>query len=193
MKGASADIRLAVSISSGMFDPDPGGTIVREFDDWIVRVDNAGPQKRCVAYTVAKSVSPDGWRMERPYLFLSVRQKVTDMVSHGFDFVRFYDKKAPLRATVKTRSGFVAVPVSIESGQSPLIQTMERCVGKSGRCVSIKGLQGLTTGLDLTLEGSTAEQRTAVVSYSLRGYKAAIRHAASLCDVPAIVRNLIKD
>lgn len=193
-KGTSADVRLAVSTSSDMFDPDPAGTIVREFDDWIVRVDNSSSQKRCVAYTIAKTVSPSGWRMERPYLWLSVWQKTTDKIGHSFDFVRFYDRTAPLRAAVKTTSGSVLIPVSIESADSPAVQTMEPCTGKSGRCVSIKGLQGLTRGLDLALEGSTAEKRAAaVVRYSLRGYQAAIRHAASLCDASGILRNLIKD
>jgi hypothetical protein len=193
-KGTSADVRLAVVTSSAMFDPDPGGALVREFDDWIVRVDTTGSEKRCIAYTVAKSVSPNGWRSERPYLSLSLRHKVTGSISHGFDLMRFYDPKGPLRAVVRTRTGSgVAIPVSVETPDAPLIQTMDNCVGKPGRCVSIKGLQGLTSGLDLVLEGSTKENRaTATVIYSLRGYQAAIKHAASLCDTHAIIRNLIK-
>jgi hypothetical protein len=191
-KGANADVRFALATSSGMFDPEPGGTIVREFDDWAVRVDNSDPKnKRCIAYTVAKSVSPEGWRTERPYLFLWVTHRVTNKLAHGFDFVRYYDRHGPLRAAIRTRSGATTIPVSIESADAPVIQTMERCRGKSGRCVSIKGLQGLSSGGDLTLEGRTAESRTASVTYSLRGYPPAIRHAASLCDVSSIVHNLV--
>jgi formylglycine-generating enzyme required for sulfatase activity len=185
VKGTSADIRLALATSSGMFDPEPQGTVVREFDDWVVRVDNSGSKKNCMAYTVAKSVSPDGWRGERPYLFLSLTHRVTKTLAHGFDFVRFYDRHGPLRATVKIGSGSTTIPIMIESPEKSVIQTLEPC-GRAERCISTRGLQGLSSGGLLTLEGRTAENRPASVTYSLRGYQPAIRHAASLCDVSSI-------
>src|SRR5262249_21401608 len=167
---------------------------IGEHDDWLVAVDTSNNRKYCWAYTFAKLVSPDGWRAERPVVWLSLQPKITNSVAHGFDQARFYDRTARLQASVKTRGGTLSIPVSVESAEATQVQTMEACnVSKSGRCISIKGLQGLTKGQDLVLEGTSASGQRSSVTFSLRGYQSAIRQAATLCDNSGIIRNLVKD
>jgi hypothetical protein len=81
-----------------------------------------------------------------------------------------------------------------EMTEAGVLLSTEGCKSsKSGRCVSVKGLQGLTKGQDLVLEGTTAQKQASSVTFSLRGYQSAIRDAAALCDNSGIIHNLVKE
>jgi hypothetical protein len=71
------------------------------------------------------------------------------------------------------------VPIAVEDRWLKMI---EPCTSGSGTCVSNEGVLGLTKGSSLEITGRTTDGRPASVTYSLRGYTAAVNAMNALCS-----------
>src|SRR5262249_26553657 len=105
-RGSSGDLEVELSLSTGegAVDPQVPGIVKNQIDDWKVGIDESGDKKRCFALTIAKSVAPEGWRVELPMMYFSVNPN-TDRAFHLLDYAKFYDKSAKLKATVRRHGG----------------------------------------------------------------------------------------
>ncbi len=179
-KGAERiDVTLRSRADFDSLTPEPLGRIVRVAGDWVVGLrEQAGGEKVCYAFTPAVATQPANWRVLSPFLLFQMTPG-SDAVQHRFDGVEDWANPGRVVAEVTRASRRERLPIQIEDN---VFRALEPCRGQQGQCLSEAALYGLTTGNEVTLLGAAKSGAQGVVTYSLKGYQAAMYSMASLCD-----------
>ena len=177
----TADIEIEVSTAAptAAVEPTLPGEIVERIEDWRVGVDNAGEKKRCYAYTLAKTVSPEGWRAELPMMYFSISPKDTGVYT-TLDKSKHYDKTEKFKAMARGGGTNQAIATAIEGDVD--IKPIEPCRTKPGMCLMMTTVRAINRADEIVLEGKTTDQKATYVRYSLHGFKGAVQAMNRLCD-----------
>jgi hypothetical protein len=176
----TADVRVEVTTSASAFMPQPPGDLAGKIDDWQVGIDNSADKKRCFAYTVAKSISPEGWRVELPMMLLAISHQEARVYT-TLDKVRYYDKTEKFKATARGGGINQSIGTSVDGDID--VKPAEPCPKKqSGFCLMPATVHAMNKAEELVLEGKTSDRKSTYVRYSLHGYKGAIQEMNRLCD-----------
>jgi hypothetical protein len=175
---AGIDFAMQMRAGAEPLDPLPPGRPLRSFGDWIVGVVGEGPLRECYAMTVAQDQQPAGWRAQRPVLQFIVTPRGA-AVRHLFDRAAEY-RPGRAVAAIQEPSGRVAeLPLAFHDGR---LATVEACADGQGLCMVNETVRALTYGSRVDVLGATPQGRPASVTYSLRGYQAAVAAMAAACD-----------
>jgi hypothetical protein len=164
-------------VKEAVVDPEFDGRIVSTFDDWKIGEDTSRAKKECYAFSIAKSYSPEDWREVRPYMYYFTEDG-SESVGVRLDISRYYDKSGSLKAIVRTNGDPQPIPAAFRDA---IISFNEPCKGKSGMCLSQDVLRRIGNADELVLEGRSEDKRSTVITYSLRGYRAAIQEMTKVC------------
>ncbi len=177
--GDKAQVVASMAPTSEALTPSFSGQEVTREIDWQVLETMVDGNKRCYAYTLAKSFTPSAWRGHHPYLLVRIDEG-DDSVFHTFDKRRFYRDERPFTAIISGNVNF-QIPVMFEGDQDDL-KTLEVCRQDATKfCVSDEGLVGLTLGREIEITGTTTDGRPSLIVYSLRGYQKAVQAMNQAC------------
>jgi hypothetical protein len=200
--GAPVDYVLRVRGTTGTLSGELAGRYVQTAGDWIIGEFDGPYGRECYAATPAVDFAPSaGWRTVGPVLqfrTLDARQErgnaaVVDAyavvdVKQVFDDARHYAKGWRLQARIGYRGGAGdAIPIGVDADGA--IASVVGC--PAGTCLDRETIPRLTRGQTLTIQGVTAQGQPATVTYSLRGYAAAMNALAALCGNPNIADRLV--
>lgn len=178
--GVNADVLASISPTMEVLSANFDGREVARNGDWRTMVRQKNGKTSCYSFTLATSFSPSDWRGVRPFLLLRVDPGEVD-VFHTLDKARYYDARHAWLATVSGNLNFT-IPVMV-NGSEPDLKSLEVCgQDKKMQCVSNRGLQGLTQGLELTIKGTSDDGRPTTVKYSLQGYRASVDAMNRACN-----------
>lgn len=167
------------------------GNLVGTYGDWYVgtQVRASDGVRVCYAATPAMEVKPDGWRLQKPTLFIAVSADRTDQsVDVVLDRAADY-AGAPPEATILSNQGEISIPVITDG---PILSSGEPCVKNPNEmCTSELSIYNMNRGSSVALTGTTASGAQAEVRYSLRGYTGAINAITVNCKQPTIAETMI--
>jgi hypothetical protein len=175
----TADLTIEVSTSASAVEPQVPGEVVKRIEDWQVGVGKLADKKLCFAFTVAKTVSPDGWRVELPMMYLQISPG-DDGVYTSLDKVKHYDKAQKFKAMARGGGINQAIGAMVEGDFD--IKPTEPCAKKPGSCIMESTVKAMNRADEIVLEGKTSDRKSAYVRYSLHGYKGAVQEMNRLCD-----------
>lgn len=167
-----------------------GAALLGEVADWrFGRAADAEGRPACFATTVATAWQPAGWRPIRPYLWFLVEEgERADSylrLEQQLDVPAYYDPDRAVTATASGASWQRAMVLTPAHGQF-------RSLVPGTTRIDLGFIEGLTQGNALTLDGTTRDGRPARVTFSLRGYQAAINAMLTLCRREDLRRDLIR-
>lgn len=167
------------------------GNLVGTYGDWYVgtQVRASDGVRVCYAATPAMSVKPDGWRLQKPTLFIAVTADKTDQsVDVVLDRASDYSNGIPI-GTILSGQGEIDIPVITDG---PVLSSGEPCVKSPNEmCTSEKSIYNMNRGSVVALTGTTASGAKAEVRYSLKGYTGAINAITVNCKQPKIADTMI--
>jgi hypothetical protein len=172
------DFSLQMRAGAEPLDPLPPGRPLRSFGDWTVGVVGDGPLRECYAMTVAQDQAPAGWRAQRPVLQFIVTPRGA-AVRHLFDRAADYRPGRAVAEIAEPSGRVTELPLAFHDGR---LATVEACPDGRGMCMVNETVRALTFGSRVAVLGTTPAGKPAAVSYSLRGYQAAIAAMAAACD-----------
>jgi hypothetical protein len=175
----ATDVSIEVVTSSSAVEPLVPGEIVDRIDDWRVGVANTSDKKLCFAYTVAKTVSPDGWRVELPMMYMQISPLDTGVYTI-LDKVKHYDKAEKFKATARGGGVNTSIGAMVEGDVD--IKPTEPCHNKPGSCIMVATVRAMNRADEIVLEGKTSDHKSTYVRYSLHGYKGAVQEMNRRCD-----------
>lgn len=200
--GAPVEYVLRVRGTVGTLSGELAGRYVQTAGDWVIGEFDGPHGRECYAATAAIDFAPAaGWRTVGPVLqfrtFDSRRDHggapvidamaVVD-VKQVFDDARHYARGSRLEGRIGYRGGSrEPIPVGVDGDGA--IASVRAC--PAGTCLDPETIPRLTRGQDLTIQGVTAQGQPATVTYSLRGYTAAMIALAALCGNPNIADRLV--
>jgi hypothetical protein len=164
--------------------------LLGEVADWrFGRAADAEGRPACFAATVATAWRPAGWRPIRPYLWFLVEEGERPdnylRLEQQLDVPAYYDPERPVTATASAASWRRTMTLTPAHGQF-------RSLVPGTTRVDLGFIEGLTEGASLALDGTTRDGRPARVTFSLRGYQAAINAMLTLCRREDLRRDLIR-
>jgi hypothetical protein len=185
-------------------DAEPPFRVTQIVGDWVVgeSFDQSSGARRCHAATSAIDMAPrSGWRFIGPFIEFRTQDERSARggqirrdaeraltLTHAFDFARFFGRTP--NATI-TMAGGEARRIHL-SQDGPILASVAPCAGgQGGMCFVEDTIRLLTRGSELNLRGVTRDGQPASVSYSLRGYTAAMNAISALCGNPNIADRLI--
>jgi hypothetical protein len=102
----------------------------------------------------------------------------SESVGVRLDVSRYYDKSGPLKAVVRRRGATQSIPAAFRDA---IISFNEPCRGKSGMCLSTDVLRRIVNADEVVLDGRSEDKKGTTITYSLRGYRAAIQEMNKIC------------
>lgn len=166
-----------------------GETRAKSDDWWNVLVEEGG-QKKCLAFTSAKEISPSNLRIERPFLAFRMGYGKDEIEQHT-DSISSWRHPAMVEVSLVTKRSREPVNKVIVKDDIRIVEPCEENPTES--CINANMLVRLNQSSQLTIEGLAMDGSRGRVVYSLKGYKKAVAMMANDCNQPKIADKLVMD
>jgi hypothetical protein len=175
--------------TSSMLDFEPIGRLTRRFNDWFAGERQIGGSRVCFAYTQATDVSPNGWREQRPYIWIAINgdPKIQEIGHFIDDATRYSDRDDP-KVSFEDQGG-TSRPLTTKVLGGTIQPAIANARGEA--ILDRESVRGYTQGASIRVSGTTPDGKPAEVRYSLIGYRSAINAAALNCGRPDLAQDLV--